>query len=332
MNAPTSRFLPAAGLLLGIFLITGCSATVEDERSKTFTVAPGGKLVIDADRGSIDILPGGDDKLAIRVHRKVTSSSESRAREVLEAHEVTFHQDGDTVSVRARSTKTWERLGWWGHGFGVRYEITMPRRFNVDLKTAGGSIAIEELTGEVRAHTSGGSLKFGVIDGPVTCKTAGGSIRIASAAGVLDAHTSGGSITVDEAQAPTTLGTAGGSIRVKEARAALKVGTSGGSIELGEVGAAVEATTSGGSIRAGFVHAPESNCRLETSGGSVRVTLPEGANLNVDARTSGGHVTCDLPVTVQGEVKRNQLVGKLGSGGPLLQLRTSGGSISIQKN
>ncbi len=330
MNAPTSR-LPAAGLLLGIFLITGCSATVEDEQSKTFTVAPGGKLVIDADRGSIDLQPGSDDQLDIRVHRKVTSSSERRAREVLEAHEVTFRQDGDTVSVRARSNQSWQHLGWWGGGFGVRYEITLPRRFNVDLKTAGGSIAIAELAGEVRAHTSGGSLKFGVIDGPVTCKTAGGSIRIASAAGVVDAHTSGGSVSVDEAKAPATLGTSGGSIRVKQARAALKADTSGGSIELGEVGAGVEATTSGGSIRAGFVRAPESNCRLATSGGSVRVTLPADANLNVDARTSGGRVTCDLPVTVQGEVKRNELVGRLGSGGPLLQLRTSGGSISIRK-
>lgn len=331
MNASSSK-LPVAGLLLGIFLITGCSATVEDERTKTFTVAPGGKLVIDADRGSIDILSGGEGKLDVRVHRKVTRSSESRAREVLDAHEVTFRQDGDTVSVQARSTKTWERMGWWGQNFGVRYEITLPRRFNVDLKTAGGSIAIQELTGEVRAYTSGGSLKLGVIDGPVTCKTAGGSIRIVSAAGPVDAHTSGGSISVDQAKAPAKLGTAGGSIRVKQSRAALQVNTSGGSIDLGEVGAAVEATTSGGSIHAGFVRVPESDCRLETSGGSVRVTLPADANLNVDARTSGGHVTCDLPVMVQGEVKRNQLVGKLGNGGPLLRLRTSGGSVSIQKS
>lgn len=330
MNARIPRF-PLAGLLLGVLLTAGCSAVVEDHPSKTFTVAPGGKLVIDADRGSIDIVSGGDNQIDIRMHRKVTSGSEKKAREVLEAHEVTFRQDGDTVTVRARSTKDWQRWGWWGRGFQVRYEITLPRRFNVDLRTAGGSIAIADLSGEVRAHTAGGSLRFGTIDGPVSCKTSGGSIVIASATGVIDAHTAGGSISVDDAGAPATLETSGGSIRVKHAHAALKVGTAGGSIELGEVAAAVEASTSGGSIRAGFARSPESDCRLGTSGGSVRVSLPEGANLNLDARTSGGHVSCDLPVTVQGEVKRNVLVGKLGNGGPLLQLRTSGGSIHIQK-
>ncbi len=330
MNACLSR-CSLAGLLLATLLTAGCSAVVEDHLSKTFTVASGGRLVIDADRGSIDVISGGESQLDIRVHRKVTSGSEKKAREILATHDVTFRQEGDTVTVRARSTKEWKSWGWWGGGFQVRYEITLPRRFNLDLKTAGGSIAITDLNGEVRAHTAGGSLKFGSIDGPITCKTAGGSIAIASASGAIDAHTAGGSISVGDAQAAANLETSGGSIRVKAAHGALKADTAGGSIELGEVAAAVEASTSGGSIRAGFAHSPELDCRLVTSGGSVRVSLPEGANLNLDARTSGGHVTCDLPVTVQGELKRNELIGKLGHGGPLLHLRTSGGSITIQK-
>ena len=51
----------------------------------------------------------------------------------------------------------------------------------------------------------------------------------------------------------------------------------------------------------------------------------------IDASTSGGSVSCDLPITTQGRMSKSSLRGTIGSGGPLLTLRTSGGSIRISE-
>ena len=67
---------------------------------------------------------------------------------------------------------------------------------------------------------------------------------------------------------------------------------------------------------------------LETSGGSVALTVPRALGAELDARTSGGRVSVDVPVAarVRG---RSEVRGPVNGGGPLLRLRTSGGSVSV---
>jgi hypothetical protein len=325
------RYIRILALLAALASGAGLAlAATEDTLHKTFTVSPGGRLLMAVSRGTIEVKTGTDNQLAIEVFRKVTRASESKARDILDSHEITFTQEGDTVAVRDKAHRQWSEWSWWGGGnLQVRYTVTIPRQFSLDLKTAGGSITVPDLTGTVALNTSGGSLKVGAIDGPVTAGTAGGSIAVASATGVIEAKTSGGSIEVGEAKAAANLGTSGGGIRVKLARGPLTAKTSGGSIEIGEAHAAVEAVTSGGSVTASLAGSPAEECRLSTSGGSVRLQLPATANADIDAKTSGGSVKTELPVTVQGTARRNELVGKLGAGGRLIRLRTSGGNITL---
>ena len=53
-------------------------------------------------------------------------------------------------------------------------------------------------------------------------------------------------------------------------------------------------------------------------------------SVDVDARASGGGVHSDVPVTVQGTQDDGELQGRIGSGGPKLVLRTSGGGIRLK--
>ena len=55
--------------------------------------------------------------------------------------------------------------------------------------------------------------------------------------------------------------------------------------------------------------------------------------IDVDAETSGGQVSTDFVVAlvIQGKVPKNRLKGSINGGGPLLKLRTSAGSIRLQK-
>ena len=345
---PASRLMLAALASLSLLALagalTGCSSSeaasddiawgesAPDDLHHTFNASPGGRLVIDADRGAIEISTGGDETVQVAVLRRVTRGSATKAQQVIAAHKVTFDQDGATVIVRARLESGIKSWGSWGSRLRVRYVVTVPRRFDLNLKTAGGSIQVPDLTGAVVAGTSGGSIKVGAITGPVTGRTSGGSISVASATELIEARTSGGSIEVGTAQAAAKLSTSGGSIRVTEARGPLEADTSGGSIRVTQAFAAVDASTSGGSVQVGLASSSEGDCRLSTSGGHVSVSIPAGINANLDARTSGGRVKSDLPVTVQGTVKPSALEGRLGEGGRLIRLRTSGGSIHITKS
>jgi DUF4097 and DUF4098 domain-containing protein YvlB len=106
--------------------------------------------------------------------------------------------------------------------------------------------------------------------------------------------------------------------------------TSGGSITVKEVINYVDATTSGGSITASLSDQPTADCRLNTSGGTVTVLLPAGVQADVRAKTSGGRVHCDFPV--KGSIGKRSMNVKINGGGPLLDLKTSGGSIYVKSN
>src|SRR5207245_11263365 len=92
----------------------------------------------------------------------------------------------------------------------AEYKIVVPKKFNLDLKTAGGHIKIGDLEGEAKAVTAGGALKFGNIQGAVQGRTAGGEITLASASSTVNVNTAGGRIELGELQGETIATTAGG--------------------------------------------------------------------------------------------------------------------------
>ena len=327
-----------AGSLLCVSLLFAALAfaagDIADRLRESFQVKSGGKLIIEADRGSIDVKSVEAGQVEIEVFRKVDRESETRAQEILKNHEVKFSRDGDTVRVHAEFRKDW-KSDWRdkGRNLQVRYQVSVPKQFNVDLKTAGGSIKVADLIGESRGQTAGGSLNFGRMEGPIYGRTSGGGIGVVGCKGDVDVETAGGSIHLGEVEGSATAHTSGGSIDVKKMSGKTIVSTSGGSIEAADVSGSIDASTSGGSITAGLSAQPAGACRLHTSGGSVKVSLAEKIAVDVDARTSGGRVVTDLPVAavVRGENKPNVLQGKINGGGPALSLETSGGSIYLQK-
>ncbi|MBI3416972.1 MAG: DUF4097 family beta strand repeat protein [Verrucomicrobia bacterium] len=325
-------------------------ADTEDRIKKSFTVTGEGQLLLRADRGSVEVGTTDGDKIEVEVIRTVKHAKAGKAADIFKNHEVTFSQRGNDIEIRAdnqpKLKSMWNDL--WRQ-FQVRYVINVPRKFNLDLKTAGGSITVADLTGKLRGETSGGNLRFGRVQGPVWGKSSGGSIEVVEAGGKLDAETSGGSIRITKASADARLKTSGGNIRVGESVSKLDARTSGGSIriekataevaahtaggdiEIESAAGAVDASTSGGSITFRLSAQPKGDCRGETSGGNINVYLADNLGFNLDAKTSGGRVVTDLPVTVQGEHKSSSLHGKLNAGGPNLTLRTSGGSIHLKK-
>src|SRR5262245_45470412 len=131
-NRILAGWMAQCGLLLAASTLA--ATDVEDRLAQSYQVKPGGKLTVEADRGSIEVKSSNGDHVAIEVFLKVKGESRARAEEVLKNHEVTFSQDGDTVRVHGEVDKGW--AGNWrdkGRNLQVRYLISVPKKFNVDL-------------------------------------------------------------------------------------------------------------------------------------------------------------------------------------------------------
>jgi DUF4097 and DUF4098 domain-containing protein YvlB len=326
---------PAAVVVVCLGLLANSArADLEDRIAKSFPVQPGGKLVAELDRGAIEISSADAETVEIEITRKA-GGTKAQAQRTLDSHQVTITQTGNTVEIRARydAEKT---TGWIRRSpeLQVKCRVLVPRRFDVDLKTAGGNISVNDLTGKVEAHTSGGYVSLGKIEGELAAHTSGGNITVASAKGCVDVKTSGGGLNLSDIAGDLTAQTAGGPIRARKRLGKSILKTSGGGIEVADSQGTIEARTSGGSITASLSGQPAGDCVFKTSGGSVTIALGKEVAVDVDARTSAGHVSTDFPVVsvIQGEQKKSELRGKINGGGPLITAHTSGGSVRLQEN
>lgn len=292
-------WLAAPGAALISLLLIGSARA--DVVGKQFQVSDGSNLELATDVGKIVVETGTSGQVSIEVQREG-----NRAEEL----DIQFDQRGDTVFVKGEFPEDDDRWSRKGR-MRVEFTVKVPRRFNLNLSTSGGSIAVDDLDGTLRAHTSGGSLKFGRVEGEV------------------DAHTSGGSIQLDSGGANVRVNTSGGSIRIGNVAGTVAARTSGGSIRIADVGGAIDATTSGGSVEARMLTQPGENSNLSTSGGQVTLYLADNIAVDIDATSSAGGVRSDFPLDGKTSDKR-RLRGSINGGGPTVRLRSAGGRVTIR--
>ena len=101
-----------------------------------------------------------------------------------------------------------------------------------------------------------------------------------------------------------------------------------GDVEVKGVSGAAKVSTGSGSITA--QGDPKGDWRLRTGSGNVTVDFPKQASFNVVARTSSGNIETTHEITIQGKISPRELQGKVGAGGPVVELSTSSGSIQIR--
>jgi|TARA_B100000315_G_scaffold190887_1_gene181025 DUF4097 and DUF4098 domain-containing protein YvlB len=266
--------------------------------TETIDVEAGQRLQLRSEVGAVEVM--GHAESTVNVDVEIAGLNE-------DDFEVAISSDSEGVVILG------ERKGrhrMWGRT-RVRFTIRVPQEFDIDVRTSGGSITVENVAGKVKARTSGGSLRFDDI------------------VGNIDAHTSGGSVSADNIEGDLDMSTSGGGFRVADVVGDVDLDTSGGSIRVQEVTGAVKATTSGGSITASFGGPFSKASELETSGGSLTVYLVDGSGVDVDAHSSGGRVRSEF--AIDGRVSKHRAFGAINGGGARLHLNTSGGGIRIKK-
>jgi len=320
--------------LTPVLLLATCLAVcaqTEEHLNKQFTAQPGGKLIVDVDFGSISVNTHDSSEVTVEVLRKVMRATKEDEEEFLTEHPVTIEQDGNNVTITSRGPSRNNGPSRGKQQTEAKYTVTVPARFDARLKTAGGAIAVSDLTGEVKASTSGGELKFMQIHGLLEGNTTGGAIRLAGCEGEQRVKTMGGGVTVSEGSGSFDGATLGGPVTVKDFRGPVQVKSGGGGITVENVAGKVDGKTSGGTIAASFAAPLADEVKLATAGGGVTLRVPENAAFDLDASSSGGNVSSDLSVDTEGKPSRSRLKGPVNGGGKPVVLHTSGGSIQVRK-
>ena len=119
---------------IALVLLSASSVNAAEKRlDKTFTVSPGGTLIVDADGASIQV--SGNDSSQVAVRMFARGSDDNLAKTNLDAVQ---NAGGVTVTLRRERKSSWFNWGSWNTD--ERIEVTVPRRYSVRVNTGGGSI------------------------------------------------------------------------------------------------------------------------------------------------------------------------------------------------
>ena len=172
----------------------------QDEWSRTYKVAPGGRLELININGRISAEPSDGTEIEVRAERSTKAASDEAAKELLGRIEMREEVSGDKVRVEVRAPRM---SGPSGHEF--KWHVRVPRGVSVDLRTVNGGIDVRGLDAEVRARSTNGGIKgLGLVPSAVDASVTNGGIEIELARAVssgtfaLEAVNGGVSISLPE--------------------------------------------------------------------------------------------------------------------------------------
>jgi len=281
----------------------GSSTRYKEDFSETHALAAGGRVFLENFNGSVELLGWDRDSV------EITGTKYAASREVMEQMKIEVVSEPNSLRIRTI------RPAVRNCNCGAKYVLRLPRKVTLDrIETSNGSLRAEALRGEARLRTSNGSLK------------------VADFEGTLDASTSNGGVEVMGYRGHATLKTSNGRIRGTDLKGRIDATTSNGSIDATvaepEAGLPLRFTTSNGSINVTLEKWVNTGLVARTSNSSINLRLPEGVNAQLQASTSNGSINTEFEVTTT-QMSKNRLEGRMGAGGPLVDLATSNGGIRV---
>lgn len=306
MNRRISQIAAGIGMcMMAVILSTGLIYAQEPYMEQSFSVNDNARLEVETSGGSIDVQGSNTDAVRVEMYVKRRGKHVEPGEADLDNWDITVEKNGNTVYAKAKRRG---RGGWGNNSYNVSFVVYTPVSITTDLRTSGGSISLENLTGNQDAKTSGGR---------ITARQIGGDLEV---------NTSGGSITIEEIEGYVDAKTSGGRISAANVTGGITARTSGGSINLDNISGNVEAKTSGGSIDAEVIE-PMDYIELRTSGGSISITVPKNAGYDLDL--DGNRVRADL-VDFRGDYDKDEMQGTMNGGGTRVKAKTSGGSVTLR--
>lgn len=290
------RRLQRAALLVLTLLVVTVGARLA-EAVETTSVQPADDVLFDE---SFAVRPGerltvdlGSEAVTVRSVRgdRARVRVEGEGRDAAEAFERRrFTARTTRDGLEVRTQPRRRWLSFWGTTDArLAVVIEVPRRFDVTVDVGSGAVSVGEL------------------DGDLSVDTGSGAVRVADHRG--DVHVDTGS----------------GAVRLGDVDGRLVVDTGSGAVAAGSVTGPVEIDTGSGAVSVTVLG--RESVAIDTGSGGVSVTVPRRSGW--DLELEGGLVEIDDALAFRGTRGRREAEGRLGDGGPRLEVDTGSGRIRI---
>ncbi|MFK7768737.1 MAG: protein kinase [Mariniblastus sp.] len=343
----------------------------ENSIETTIDVQPGGQLFFRSNLGALDVVTHDKNTVEMKLIHQVRANDKKTATRLFnalkldyesgnkEATEVDLEEKRDAVIIAKFPTKKLsdeeiEKAGSLeelknallvrsnSHYSNARFEIRIPKTFNIDLQTAAGPIDTEDIDGFAKLVSHGGSLRVGNVSGMANLNTHGGKIVIGNVGkdakllshggsitaqnvgGKFDAESHGGYIVAQKIAANAIAETHGGRVRLDHVVGEVIAESHGGSVTVLKAEEGVDLSAKAGSITVNFVGQPTKDSKLVSGVGSIRVGYLENVGLNINADCKLGKVSGPFV-----EQKTKTLQHQLNNGEVGLKAESGNGSIKF---
>jgi DUF4097 and DUF4098 domain-containing protein YvlB len=208
------------------------------------------------DRGSVDVVATDTDEVLV----DITSRHDE------EVYRVVFAEAGRHLSI--------EPIRRWRSHPRVSITVRVPTGSSLDAQTASAHVEVRGPLASAQVRTASGSIALDQVEGPVEASSASGGVRVGTVGSTLAFTSASGSLRADHVRGDCEARTASGSITIGTAEADVAAKSVSGSVKVGEA-------------RAGTLD-------LHATSGSIGVGVRRGTLVWLDVTSVAGRVTSNL--------------------------------------
>jgi len=244
--------------------------------------------------GETKIRVGEPGKIKVLATKRVTASSEDRAKRLLENLEIRMEKNADELRIEPHlyeQERSWVDL-FRGKRFRVDFEITVPQECAIDAQTVSGDLSAAGVSGPHEIQSVSGDVSLEDAQGPLRLKSVSGDVRIRRYVGHAEGNTVSGDVTFD-------------AVRLR-------------SLQFSSVSGDVSVK---GVLEAARAH------RFRTISGDVALSLVD-PDLFVEFRTASGDLESDMPARVERRGRKEFNVS-LGEARGHVVVKTVSGDLAI---
>lgn len=238
---------------------------------------------------------GAPGEIRVVARKRVTASSQDRAKRLLQNLEVRMEKRGDEIVVEPHLYE--QERGWLdlfrGKRFRVDFDITVPAECAVDAQTVSGELSVEGVRGPIEIQTVSGDVRLEDVQGPMRLKSVSGDIDCRRYVGHLEGNTVSGDVTMAAARLRSSqLHTVSGDVQI-------------------------EAQLD-----------PRKEHRFKTISGDVELALAD-PDATIEYRTASGDVECELPARIVRRGRKEYSV-VIGGGHGHVGVKTVSGDLTVR--
>ena len=328
------------------------------------TIPAGAHVMVTTALGSIAAHVGDGNDLRVSVTETAEAANESAAEDLLKSLKVVIEQTRDGYSVHPVNQEMDA-----GH-VTVDFDLTIPKSVSLAADSHHGDVSVSGLAGAVSATTQTGDIEVHDIGSDVTAQLVKGDARIDDITGSVRITGRGNEIEVNDVAGDTTLqGEFFGPVRIRNvtktthytsqagdltlAHLTGRLELDSGQIDVSDVGGFAKLVThdkdievenvagrldiagTHGDIKVTYAQPPHEDINIANGTGEVDLTLPAKSSFEISAISRSGEIQSDFEapsLKLADESGTGRLSGKVGSGGPKIQIATSYGTIYLRKS